>query len=203
MKNCLTILFFLIAAANVHAQHQHQAGGEMMARDVNVDHSVYHLDAEWTDHREKPITLNEFSGDPVIVVMFYGNCTEVCPILIRDAWRLYNAVDEKIRQSVTVLAISFDTENDTPQVLADYANYEQLDLPKWHFLTSNQSTVRSFAMMLGVQYAKKGDGHFAHSNLLTVLDEEGRITKRVEGLNQPVKEAANTIELIIKNGEQP
>jgi len=56
-------------------------------------------------------------------------------------------------------------------------------------------------MMLGVQYCEKSDGHFAHSNLITVLDKQGRVAIRVEGLNQPMDEAAGTIRSIIKNSE--
>jgi protein SCO1/2 len=53
--------------------------------------------------------------------------------------------------------------------------------------------------MLGVKYQQTGDGHFAHSNLVTVLDTEGKIAKRVEGLNQPMNEAATVIEGLLKN----
>ncbi|NIT58793.1 MAG: redoxin domain-containing protein [Aliifodinibius sp.] len=164
---------------------------------MNSEHSLYHLDAEWTDHRGDVVRLDDFKGEPVIVVMFYGNCTDVCPILIQDTWRLYSSVDESVREHVNVLAVSFDTENDTPEVLNKYAKYEQLDIPGWHFMTADDTDIRTLAMMLGVQYSKKSDGHFAHSNLVTVLDEKGRVAQRVEGLNQPMDEAKATIESIM------
>ncbi|MDZ7689625.1 MAG: SCO family protein [Balneolaceae bacterium] len=135
--------------------------------------------------------------------MFYGNCTQVCPILIQDTWRLFSMLAEADRATVHVLAITFDTENDTPEVLHEYAEYEQLNIPGWHFLSSEPANVRTLAMLLGVQYSKKSDGHFAHSNLVTVLDGQGRIAKRVEGLNQTMDEAAETIRSIIdKNVKQ-
>jgi protein SCO1/2 len=96
------------------------------------------------------------------------------------------------------LAVSFDTDNDSPEVLKNYAEYEQLDLPEWHFVTGKQTDIRSLAMMLGVKYQKTSDGHFAHSNLVTVLDAEGKIVKRVEGLNQPMEEAARVVQQIVK-----
>lgn len=198
MKTMTLILLVLFYAVTVNAQHHHEAESNLNAKEINADHSVYHLDAEWTDHRGSTITLGNFKGQPVIIVMFYGNCTEVCPILIRDSWRLYSSLDESQRTSVNVLAVSFDTKNDTPDVLREYAEYEQLNIPGWYFMTSDNASVRSLATMLGVQYSKKSDGHFAHSNLVTVLDEEGRVVKRVEGLNQPMDEAAAAIESIIK-----
>lgn len=198
MKTMTIILLVLFGVSAVNAQYHHETENNLTAKEINADHSVYHLDSEWTDHRGSTITLSDFKGKPVIVVMFYGNCTEVCPILIRDSWRLYSSLDESQQASVNVLAVSFDTINDTPDVLREYAEYEQLNIPGWHFMTSDNASVRSLAMMLGVQYSKKSDGHFAHSNLVTVLDEEGRVVKRVEGLNQPMDEAAAAIESIIK-----
>jgi protein SCO1/2 len=53
-------------------------------------------------------------------------------------------------------------------------------------------------MLLGVQFAEKSDGHFSHSNLVTILDKEGRILQRIEGLNQPVEEAAAQIEELLE-----
>ena len=202
MRSLLFILLIFVCAMSLSAQHQHKDGDILSAGEVSSEHSVYHLGAEWTDHREETYSLSDFSGEPVIVVMFYGNCSQVCPILIKDAWRLYNSIDKQIRKSVNVLAVTFDTENDTPEVLRKYAEYEQLNISGWHFMTAEQANVRSLAMMLGVQYTKKSNGHFAHMNLVTVLDKQGRIAKRVEGLNQPMDEAVEEIKSIMKNGEQ-
>jgi protein SCO1/2 len=199
MKKLYLLITFVLTATSLLAQHahNHSADNTLHAKKIDSEHSVYHLDAGWTDHRDDLVRLEDFKGQPVIVVMFYGNCTDVCPILIQDTWRLYSSVDESVRENVNVLAVSFDTENDTPEVLSEYAKYEQLNIPGWHFMTADDADVRTLAMMLGVQYSKKSDGHFAHSNLVTVLDEKGRIAHRVEGLNQPMDDAAATIESII------
>lgn len=202
MRSLSFILLMFACAVSLSAQHHHNSDNTLRAGTVNSEHSLYHLDAQWTDHRGESYSLSDFSGKPVIVVMFYGNCTQVCPILIKDAWRLYSSVDKQIRDSVKVLAVTFDTENDTPEVLHDYAEYEQLNIPDWYFMTSESANVRSLAMMLGVQYTKKSDGHFAHTNLVTVLDKQGRVAKRVEGLNQPMDKAAEEIKSIMAKGVQ-
>ena len=197
MKKIISIcaLIFLFSGFGVvQAQHSHQNHNAMGAKEVSSEHSVYHTQAEWTNHRNETFLLHELKGKPVIVTMFYGNCTQVCPILIRDANRVFSAVDSSIRDNVQVIAITFDTENDTPEVLNTYAEEKELNIPQWHFLTASDSAIRELAMMLGVQYSQKSDGHFAHSNLVTVLDSEGRIVHRLEGLNQPVEEAARWIE---------
>lgn len=205
MKKMLFIpIFLLMALFNAQAQHEHHAHANqaLQADEIHPEHSLYHLDIEFTNHHENQIALSSLKGKPVIVVMFYGNCTEVCPILIRDSWRLYSSVTESLQQNVQVLAVSFDTENDIPAVLKEYAEYEQLNIPGWNFVTGQDADIRSLAMMLGVKYQKKSDGHFAHSNLVTVLDEKGNIAKRVEGLNRPMEDAAAVIEEILHSSHQ-
>lgn len=197
MKKLISIyaLILLISGFGViQAQHSHQNHNAMDVKEVSSEHSVYHSQADWTNHRNETFQLHELKGKPVVVTMFYGNCTQVCPILIRDANRLFSAVDSSLRDDVQVLAITFDTKNDTPKVLNAYAEEKELNIPQWHFLTGPDSAIRELAMMLGVQYSQKSDGHFAHSNLVTVLDSNGKIVHRLEGLNQPVDEAARWIE---------
>ncbi|SMO46932.1 SCO family protein [Gracilimonas mengyeensis] len=196
-----TLVFWGIFSLNTFAQHDHHEHKKeaLSAGEVHPGHSLYHLDAEFTNHRNETVQLGDFKGEPVIVVMFYGNCTQVCPILIQDTWRLYSSLDEATQQKVSVLAVSFDTENDTPAVLKEYAEYEQLNLPQWHFITGKHTDIRMLATMLGVKYQKNSDGHFAHSNLVTVLDTEGKIANRTEGLNQPTEEAASVIEKMLRN----
>lgn len=192
-----TGFFILIFAQAVMGQHlNHNA---MDTQSVESEHSIYHMNATWSDHRGDTFQLSDLTGKPVVVVMFYGNCTQVCPILIRDANRVYEAIDENLRRDVKVLAVTFDPKNDTPGVLKNYAIKKDLNKPQWHFTTGKPAAIRELAMLLGVQYAQKSDGHFSHSNLVTVLDSEGRIAHRLEGLNQPVEEAANWINQQIHN----
>ena len=162
------------------------------------EYSVYQSDAQWTNQRNEIVQLRYFIGKPTVVTMFYGNCLQVCPILIRDANRIYEAVDESLRDQVQVLAITFDPENDTPEALRDYANRYELNHPQWHFLTGSPAPIRELAMLLGVQYRKDSYGHYSHSNQVFVLDDEGVIVHTLEGLNQPVEEAAAWIEEHLK-----
>lgn len=181
-----------------HGHGDHDNSNALDIGEVNTEHSLYHMNSLWTNHRNETLRLSDLSGKAVVVTMYYGNCVQVCPILIRDANRVFQAVDESIRSEVRVLAITFDPENDTPETLYAYAEEKNLNIPEWHFITGKRSDIRELAMLLGVEYKKKGDGHFAHSNLVTVLDDKGRIALRLEGLNQQVDEAAEIIEAMIK-----
>lgn len=185
-----------------HGHGDHANSNALDAKQVSMEHSLYHMNAEWTNHRDETLRLSDFSGKALVITMYYGNCVQVCPILIRDANRVFEAVDESIRDEVRVLAVTFDPENDTPTSLHSYAEKKGLNLPEWHFITGAPNDIRELAMLLGVEYTKKSDGHFAHSNLVTILDRDGRIAVRLEGLNQPVEEAVNQIEKMFKNNDE-
>jgi len=198
----LLLIGFAMLPLEADAQHGHQShanSNALKSGEVNKEHSLHHMQAKWISHRNETVRLSDFAGKPVIIVMYYGNCTQVCPILIRDANRVYEAVDETLRKNVRVLAVTFDPVNDTPEKLNKYAAKKNLDLPEWHFMTGSKTDIRELAMLTGVEYSRKSDGHFAHSNLVTVLDGSGKIMSSLEGLNQPVQEAANRINNYLRN----
>lgn len=190
----LVLLILPIAATAQHQHGEHSNSNALDVRKVQEGSSIYHSSAIWTNHRREKVELSDFKGHPVIIVMVYGNCTQVCPILIRDARRVFEGTDKSLRTDVRVAVVTFDPENDTPDRLMKYAAEYGLNLPQWHFLTGKPTQVRELAMLLGVDYTKKSDGHFAHSNLVTVLDEQGVIAERIIGLNQPVDDAVKFIE---------
>lgn len=200
---CYSLLILVMTVQTVWGQeteHHHHEQRALKAQSVHHEHSVFHLDAEWLNHREQVLRLEDFQGQPLIIVMFYGNCTEVCPILIQDTWRLFSQLESSVQNHVNVLAVTFDPKNDTPSALSDYADYQQLNRENWHFLTADPPAIRELSMLLGVQFRERSDGMFEHSNLITVLDSEGKIVRRIEGLGQPVEEAAGLIENLAEKG---
>ena len=179
-------------AADPHAGH----GAHHEALDAAaVDHagSLYHLGSTWTDHRGTSLKLRDFAGHPVVVVMMYGNCNTACPILVQDARRLDAALPPEAREHTRFLLVSFDSVNDTTERLEAYADARGIDDRRWHFVHGDRASVRELAMMVGVRYRDNGDGTFDHSNLITVLDGDGLIAHRVEGLMRPLDEAAAAV----------
>jgi protein SCO1/2 len=199
LKTIIVTLVITVCANLVYAQHSNHNHHESEDLGLQKNHSplsLHQIDTELTSHRKESLKLSSFTGETVIVVMFYGSCTNVCPILIKDAWRLYSGLTKSAKKNTSVLAVSFDPENDTPEVLHNYAEYEQLNLPDWHFVTASESGIRLLATVLGVQYKKRASGMYDHSNALTIIDDEGNISKQLEGLNKPVDEMVTHIEHI-------
>ena len=182
------ILALSLLAADPHAGHMQQSA-------ARADHgeSLFHLDAVWEDHRGGTLSLADLRGHPVVLVMFYGNCTTACPVLVQDARRLDAVLPADVRADTRFVLVTFDSVNDTPERLGAYAVSHGIDDPRWYFVRGERAQVRALAMLLGVQFRNNGDGTFDHSNLVTVLDGDGRIVHRVEGLMRPMDTAAASL----------
>ena len=189
---CALILLAAFASGQ-HDPADHQHHVPMQASAPLDDRSLYHLDAPWVTHRGDQVTLPAFRGSPAVVVMMYATCETACPILIRDAIRLHEALPEGARERTQFVMVTIDPERDAPEKLADYVAKNDLEAPNWHFLSGPQGQTRALAALLGVQYRAAGNGMFSHTNLVTVLDPHGVIALRTEGLGRPVDPAVDAI----------
>lgn len=199
------VLLFGLLILPVLASSQHTMTMDHSGLDAATSYhaeSLYQVDAEWTNQDGESIRLADYQGQPLILVMFYGQCTGTCPVLIQRTWKLYSEIDVEIRGEVQVLAVSFDYKNDTPEALKTYAEYEQLDIPGWNFVTAQHADIRQLAMLLGVQYRERSDGHFEHTNLITALDAQGKIAVRSEGITGELSGTAAEIEELFKSDLQ-
>lgn len=188
------------ALANQHHHQEHQDHSHhvtMAADSVDMSDSIYHLAGTWYTHRGEQISLHNFQGSAVVISMIYGNCVTACPVLVNDARRIYNALPEAYQSHVKLVMVSFDDDRDTPAALAEYVERYKLNESAWTFLHGTDTDIRTLATLLGIRYRKRDDGNFDHSNLVTILDEHGRIVERIEGLNRPVEPAVDALKKII------
>jgi protein SCO1 len=148
--------------------------------------SIYQLPTKFTDTNGKTRVLADFRGKPVVITMIFTHCEYACPVIIEDLGRFESALSEGERDAAHWVLISFDAKRDTPEVLAEYAKNNELDLSRWTLLHTEADGVREAAAVLGVRYKETASGGFSHANRMTVLDQAGRIHKRLDGLNVDV-----------------
>ncbi len=171
----------------------HMHGAPLAADAPLAGASLHHLDDVWLDQHGQATRLVDHRGHPLVVVMFYGSCTSACPVLVHDAELIEGALPEADRARTHFLMVTFDPERDTPESMAAYANEKGLDRDRWSFLSGDARAVARLAGALGVRYRPDGAGGFAHTNLVTVLDEEGVIATQIEGLAAGPEDAVAAI----------
>ena len=93
---------------------------------------------------------------------------------------LEEKIPKKARDRVIFVLVSLQPEIDTPMNMQAFA--EKRGLGGWVLLSGSNDDVRTLAMTLDVKYKKAGDDEIAHSNLITILDTQGRIERRVAGV---------------------
>ena len=138
--------------------------------------SVYDLPATWRDQSGATRTLESLRGSPVLLAMVYTHCTATCPLAVAELKRV--AVQHR---DARLVLVSLDPERDDPARLAEYARGLGLDDARWTLLSGADSDVRDLAATLGVRYRRVTPEDLAHSNLITVLDRQGRIVRQSSG----------------------
>lgn len=202
MRRLLTIPFILafsLLAAPALAADSHAHHTPMHAGEVTPGHSLFHLSSEWTTQEGRSFRLSELRGRPTVITMIYGSCNTACPVLVNDARRVDRAA-RKRGKDLQVVVVSFDPLRDTPERLSEYADNHGANSNDWRFLHGSAGDIRTLAALLGVRYRDNGDGSFDHSNLVTLLDAEGRIAGRIEGLAQPVDPIVDALERLPTDG---
>lgn len=183
----------LTVSTQAAAEHSHHNHTPLAMTESVTDDSLHQLPALWQDHRNQPLALKDLSGQAVIVTMIYAGCQTACPVLVEDVKRLYHTLDDAQQANTRVLVVSFDAQNDTPEVLHNYAQNMGADRHGWHFVTGDQSDIRTIAAVLGIRYRENPSGGFDHSNVIAVLDREGEIIGRQEGLMQSSERLASAL----------
>lgn len=164
------------------------------------DTSLWQIASEWTDQRGEPRKLADWRGRPTLVAMVFTHCRYACPRLAADARRIVDSLSPSECQRMQGLLISFDTARDTPERLTAFAEEQGLDTGFWTLLRGTSADVREIAAVLGVSYQQTESGDFAHSNVITLLDGEGRIVHRQQGLAVEPTPTVHAIQKLLEAG---
>ena len=159
-----------------------------------TDKSLYQLDSTWTNDSGQPVKFGALQGRVQVVVMFFASCTYACPIIVHDMQRIEAALPETVRANTGFTLITIDPERDTTAALHSYRSIHKLTATRWTLLHGKPDDTLELAALLGVKFKREASGQFAHSNLITVLNERGEIIHQQVGLNQAIEPAAQAIE---------
>lgn len=208
-----TLLFFLTLVLTafgykifIDTTSSGTSGGDALASprldSTNLsENSVYQLASTWTDQNGRTRTLPSFLGRPQLVSMVFTNCGYACPRIVHDVKQTLAHLPAGAREEVGVLLVSIDPDRDTPEVLKRFAGAHGLDEAQWTLLRSEDPDVRELAAVLDVRYKQEANGHFAHSNVVTLLDARGEIIHRKEGLGGDAAETARALEALFSRVE--
>jgi len=164
-----------------------------------TDKSIYQTESIWTTDQEKHIKLSALAGRPQVVAMFFAHCQFACPIIVNDMKRIEAALPADVSDRIGFNLVSFDAKRDTPSALAEYREARDLPAKSWTLMCGHPDDVLELAALLGVRFKEDGNGQFAHSNVITILNAQGEIVHQQIGLNQDIHETVRLLQQLVKN----
>src|SRR5436189_1224836 len=71
------------------------------------------------DQNDKPITEQDFKGEPFLVFFGFTHCPDVCPTTLFEVSEIFRALGPDAK-NLRAMFVTVDPERDTPAVLKDY-----------------------------------------------------------------------------------
>lgn len=176
MKNILLFLFSVLTILSCKENTEQTAQNK-----ENADSSIFLLDSKWQNQDAEELQLKDLKGKNLVMVMIFTSCRTACPILVGDMKKIHAKIEKNKLKDTSLVLISIDPTNDTPEVLKKFAAERNMDSAPWIFLRSDEESTREFANVLAVKYKKISPIEFSHSNIISVFNRNGELVSQEEG----------------------
>lgn len=138
-------------------------------------------DYAFIDRSGRKVRLSEYRGKPLVISMIFTHCPFVCATTTRSLSTLKASQAAFGEDSFGVLTVGFDTENDTPEAMDDFAKRMGINLSNWEFVSSDPETVKKLSRDLGFTFYPTDEGGFDHITQTTFIDAQGKVYRQIYG----------------------
>lgn len=138
-------------------------------------------DYTFTDRSGRTVRLSDYRGKPLVVSLIYTHCPIICATVTRSLSAIRLSQDALGANNFGVLTVGFDTENDTPKAMGDFAKRMDVDLPNWEFVSADPDTIKKLSKDLGFSYSPSDEGGFNHITQTTFVDRNGKVYQHIYG----------------------
>ncbi len=177
--------------------------GEKLPVVENFSNNHYQL----VNQKSEPIVFPDFVKGKIVVMNFiFTNCPDICPLSTNNMRLIQERLNKERIKNVQFISLSFDPNNDTPEVLTKFADIRGLDLSNWTFLTGRKSVTDSVIHQANVIAVPNDstvfkDGrkiyYYIHTDRISLIDAEGRIRKNYIGSKINIDEIVNDIKKLM------
>lgn len=159
------------------------------------DDSIYNIGSMWTDQNNNTVATEKLRGQIQIVAFVYTYCEHSCPIIMQRLKTIHNNIPDENKKDVHFSLFSLDPQRDTPEKLKSFEQKYELNDEYWSFYHGAPDDVLELAAMFKVRYQPMNNDKddIAHSNMITILDREGRIAHQVKGFDEDLDKVLSVI----------
>lgn len=144
-----------------------------------------HLPAfQLVDSKNREITRDTFAGKPLLLTFIFTRCPipNFCPLMTDNFRQIEQviAAEPLLAEQLQLLSISFDSEFDTPEVLAKYGARHTQDMDRWRFATGAAGETQRLTKAFSV-YVQPESGTISHGLCTALVGADGTIRKLWRG----------------------
>lgn len=135
------------------------------------------------------------AGRPTLLFFGYTSCPDVCPTTMLDVGLALGRLDPEVAEQVQMVFVTTDPAFDTPEVLRQYLDRFDADLPvSFVGLTGDQGSIDRAQLATGVPLAEE-QGRL-HSTQLTLYGADDLAHVAFNGGNTPADIAADVATVV-------
>jgi protein SCO1/2 len=162
----------------------------------NSSESLCNQDSVMVDFPKK------FNGKILLVSFIFTNCPDICPLTTHNLQLIQQKVKEEKIGNVSLAAISFDPERDSPSVLKKFAEVRNLNLSNYNLFSGKRENIKSLmetfhivAIANDTTFTEDGDPvyFFTHTDRITLVDQDLNIRKSYRGSEINLEEIISDI----------
>jgi protein SCO1/2 len=144
-------------------------------------------------------------GQITVMGFIFTHCPDICPMTTHNMYLTEKQLKKDGIENVKFVALSFDPDRDTPEVLKKFAEVRELDFKSWTLLTGEKTTVNELLKRFDVKAIKTDERtdeegipeySMMHTDRISLIDENGRLRKNYKGSTLNIEELVNDIKTL-------
>jgi protein SCO1/2 len=144
-------------------------------------------------------------GQLTVMGFIFTHCPDICPMTTHNMYLTEKELKKDGIEDVKFVALSFDPDRDSPEVLKKFAEVRELDFNSWTLLTGEKSTVNELLKRFDVKAIKtdesvdeEGNSEYSmmHTDRISLIDENGRLRKNYKGSTLNIEELVYDIKTL-------
>lgn len=154
---------------------------------------------------DKVIFPENIVGHITVMGFIYTHCPDICPMTMHNMYLTEKQLKENGIDYVKFVALSFDPERDTPEVLKKFAEIRDLNFNTWTLFTGEKNTIIELTKRFDVKAIKTdemidNDGQpeysMMHTDRISLIDKYGKLRKNYKGSTLNIEEIVNDIKTL-------
>jgi protein SCO1/2 len=148
---------------------------------------------------------DNIKGQITVMGFIFTHCPDICPMTTHNMYLTEKQLKKNGIEDVKFVALSFDPDRDSPEVLKKFAEVRELDFKSWTLLTGEISTVNELLKRFDVKAIKTdettdAEGNYEysmmHTDRISLIDENGILRKNYKGSTINIEELVNDIKTL-------